>query len=142
MKNLRFSILVLSLAMLAVGCNKVEKILPKKDGLWNVTNLTSKTYFNNALISTQSDNNPGMTYEFNKDETGTYKDATDTQNFTWSVNADNDVLTICQEVNSITICLDLDIIESSKDAQEWHFTDQQSGSSAWQESELTLERVN
>lgn len=141
MKKLNYFILSLSLAMMAVGCNKVERILPKKDGLWKATSSTDRYYLSNTLFFEETLTGDGITYQFEKDGTGIQKEDSTTINFTWEVNDDNDVLRYCEQDGSLLICYSIDILESSKDKQKWFFSSKQDGITDWQESEVTLERV-
>jgi hypothetical protein len=131
-------------AVAAVGCKKVEKILPKKDGTWKATSITYYEYENSSLDTTYTETNNPEIYTFEKDGTGTISDGTDTANTTWEVNDDNDVIKLCAAFpgSSIYFCTDYDILESDKDRQVWRGSDKETGDTFWTETEATLERVD
>ena len=105
--------IVAVLAIVAVGCGKVEKILPKKDGLWVGVSAHVVSYLNDTLFSdTTLTDSLGEMY-FAKDGTG-YSAETGGANkvdFTWSVNDDNDVLTITDTSGTASMS---DILEVDK----------------------------
>lgn len=107
----------LLLAVVVVSCGKVEKILPKKDGLWVGTSQTTVTYVDDSLVSTETDTDSLGFMFFDKEGTGYSEDYANAnrQEFTWAVNDDNDVITITVDSTSI----DYDILESSSKEQKW-----------------------
>lgn len=140
-KFLSISALAL-VCIIAVSCGKVEKILPKKDGTWKSTSTTYRDFVNNTLDSTYTDTE-ASTMVFEKDGTGysytTNVDSTDA--FTWTVNDDNDIVTICQDFLGASFCVAFDVIESSKDSQTWMTTFQSGTAGTYTESEATFTRV-
>jgi hypothetical protein len=143
MKSLKGIALIALTAMVAVGCNKIEKILPKKDGEWKVTEITFREYTNGGLDTTYIESNSGEIYTFEKDGTGELRDGTDVYDLTWEVNDDNDVVKICVAFfgPSVFICFDNTVLESEKNRQVWTNTDKETGDTTWTESDVTLERV-
>lgn len=119
--NMKFSIkaflAIAVMGIVAVSCGKVEKILPKKDGLWNQDSFRMVGYLNDSLLSdTTVTDSLGVIY-FNEDGTGYTQDegSTSQSAFTWSVNDDNDVLTITDS-DSGSVPMPMDILESSSKA--------------------------
>lgn len=141
MKSFKTLALSAIIAIVAVGCNKVEKILPKKDGTWRAVSITDAQYVNNTLDTTYVDNNPGETYTFVKDGTGSMTDTDTTIAFSWTVNDDNDQITLCVDFLGVQFCQPMDVLESSKDAQTWFYSDKAAGDTDWYESTMELERV-
>ncbi len=118
MKTIHSFIVVALIAIVAVGCGKVEKILPKKDGTWKVTKQEQRDYQNDVLQSTDTE----ITITemvFKKDGSGTYVDGGTTYAITWSVNDDNDEFTMCEDFAGASVCFTYDIIESKSDSQVW-----------------------
>jgi hypothetical protein len=105
-------------ALIAVGCGKVEKILPRKDGLWKVTSETVTEFVNGVQDTTYTDTDSLSIVMFADDGTG-YSTDFDGKNklpFEWSVNSDNDQITI---TDSTTIPLVFDVLESSNKEMTW-----------------------
>ena len=114
MKSLKAFAIIALVAIVAVGCGKVEKILPKGTGLWQISSSRNVSYLNNALVYDQTDTDSlGQVY-FDKEGTGysTEFGSTTKETFTWTVNSDNDVLTITTN-DSIPYVSNADILESS-----------------------------
>lgn len=145
---MKASVKALALAMLvalvAVGCSKVEKILPKKDGKWKQTSAKYDWYNNNTLDSswTETATDSADVWEFLKDGVGNIISTDTTTAFTWSVNDDNDVVTICQSFSGLSFCVAMDVLESEKNKQVWFFSDKETGDSTWTETTSTMERVD
>jgi ABC-type oligopeptide transport system substrate-binding subunit len=114
MKSVKLFAIVALMALVAVACGKVEKILPKGTGLWKVSSSREVSYLNNVLESdvTKTDS-LGQIY-FDKAGTGYSTDfgSTTKDTFTWPVNDDNDVITITSN-DTNAIALPADILESS-----------------------------
>jgi hypothetical protein len=119
MKSFKIFAFAAMLAVIAVGCNKVEKILPKKDGKWAGTSQTVAVYWDGTLLTTDTQTDSLGTITFEKDGRGTAYDYNGdvASTFAWEVNADNDKITINDD--STTTDMTYDIQESSKDAQKW-----------------------
>ncbi len=140
-----FKVLTLTvlLAIVAVGCSKVEKILPKKEGTWKTTSSVSRVYVNSALDTTITTTSGLVdTYKFEKDGIGTYTDADTSVAFTWAVNDDQDEVTMCFDFAGLQICSKSTVLESEKDKQVWTSTDKVDGDVDWTETDATLERVD
>jgi hypothetical protein len=118
MKTIQSFFLIALIAIVAVGCGKVEKILPKKDGVWKVTKQEYRSYENDVLQLTETDITV-TSYTFKDDGSGTYLEGGVNTAFTWSINSDNDKITLCQDFLGVSICFTYDILESSGKAQEW-----------------------
>jgi hypothetical protein len=127
----------------SVGCNKVEKILPKKDGEWKATEIIYRDYTNGSLDTTYFETDLSEIYTFEKDGTGSITDGTDTADLTWEVNDEGDEIRLCVAFSgsSVFFCFDNTILESEKDRQVWLGTDKETGDTTWTENEVTLERV-
>ncbi|MFN8397193.1 MAG: hypothetical protein U0176_21395 [Bacteroidia bacterium] len=145
---MKASVKALALAMLvalvAVGCSKVEKILPKKDGMWKQTSAKYDWYNNSTLDSswTETAGDSADVWEFLKDGVGNIISTDTTMAFTWSVNDDNDAVTICQSFSGLSFCVTMDVLESEKNKQVWFYSDKETGDSTWTETTSTMERVN
>lgn len=144
---MKASVKALALAMLvalvAVGCSKVEKILPKKDGKWKMESAKYDWYMNGTLDSTWTEMGTDSSdiWEFLKDGAGNIISTDTTLPFTWSVNDDNDAVTICQSFSGISFCVTQEVLESSKNEQVWFYSDKEAGDSTWTETTGTMVRV-
>jgi hypothetical protein len=99
--------------MFAACTADFDKIIVKQDGTWNVAKITSESYTNGVLDSTDVSENEG-TITFNSDNTGSYNGIDgESGNFTWSYNAEIEQLTWTEDSVSLTY----DILESSNKAQ-------------------------
>jgi hypothetical protein len=121
MKSVKSFAIVALVAIVAVACGKVEKILPKKDGLWVGTSQTVASYVNDSLTSTVTETDSLGQAFFEKDGTGYSADfqGNNKVDFTWSVNDDNDKITLTDTSGFAVI---YDILESSNKAQKWFGT--------------------
>jgi len=133
----------LMLAVVAVSCGKVEKILPKKDGKWKTTSTSTAIYMNSVLDTTvvTLSNDSSDVMEFLKDGVGNVISTDTTTSFTWSVNDNNDEITICQTFLSVQLCVTSTILESSKNEMTWFYTDKVTGDTNWSESTSINTRV-
>ena len=119
MKTIQSFLIVALIAVVAVGCGKVEKVLPKKDGTWKTTKQEQRDYENDVLQSTTTAITTTK-FTFQDDGTGSYVDDGTTSAFTWSVNDDNDKITVCEEFGGISFCFTYDVIESKGSSQVWY----------------------
>jgi|GEM_PF-2155024 hypothetical protein len=121
MKAFKSLFLVAVLGIVAVGCGKVENILPKKDGLWVGVSSTTESYVNDSLVSTEVQTDSLGQLFFAKDGTGysTDTDGSNRTDFTWSVNEENDQITL---TDTSGVPLVYDILESSNSAMTWFTT--------------------
>lgn len=118
MKAFKTLMMVAVIGIVAVGCGKVEKILPKKDGLWVGVSSKIDSYVNDSLTGTETQTDSLGEMFFAKDGTGYSADYTGDQTpITWTVNDDNDQITIADSAgaNGVTY----DILESSSKAMTW-----------------------
>ncbi len=117
MKNIKVFALALVAAFAIVSCNNVEKILPKKDGLWQATSLNSKTYLNNVLELDVTQTDSLGTIRFDSDGTGESFafDGTSDGTFTWSFDSDEDKVTITQDGTTLVY----EVLESERKSQKW-----------------------
>lgn len=111
-----FAVLALA-AFVMSSCNNIEKILPKKDGVWNVTSATQRDYEDGTLVSTTTETSNLGTYTFNSDGTGVIADDSTSENITWSANSDNDQVTIAADGGGLALVYD--VLESEKKKQKW-----------------------
>jgi hypothetical protein len=142
MKKLVSLLSLAAIVMVVASCGNVEKILPKKDGTWESGTTTYREYVANTLDSTYTDNTV-TTYTFQKDGTGTYSEngTTTVSNFTWSVNADGDIVTLCEDfLGGSSLCIAWDVQESSGKEQLWMATIQSGVSGTYTEVEATFTR--
>ena len=134
----------LMLAVVVVSCGKVEKILPKKDGMWVGTSSTTLSYVNDSLTSTVTQNDSLGKMFFDKEGTGYSVDFQDSNrwDFTWAVNDDNDVITITG-TDSGSVAMAIDILESSNKEQKWFssFSIEVLGTTYKTETTSTMERA-
>lgn len=112
MKAFKFLALAAIFGFAFTSCTNVEKILPKKDGRWDVTSVDSKIYFDGVLaVDTVITDGNGFIV-FNSDGTGYTEDEARTKDagsdFTWT--ADNDQITITDSSDTYTS----DVLEASK----------------------------
>ena len=139
MKLMKALSMLALVAVVAVGCGKTEKILPKKDGLWDVTKVTTRYYTGGNLDSTETYSDAG-TYRFETDGTGVItEDGGATQAFEWTANDDAETVKICYDFLGIQVCMTYDVNVSEKNHQEWSFS-QEDGNDRT-EQELILDRA-
>lgn len=116
MKKIRVTLILAVLAFGLFSCGKTDKILVRHDGKWNVDKITITTTVS-GFSSTSTENDFGvMTFKDNGTGTLEYSDGSPTDSFTWSVNNDNDVITL--KIGSDDP-VDYDILSSDKDTQHW-----------------------
>lgn len=142
MKTFKVLALTALMAIVIVGCSKVEKILPKKDGTWKTTSSVSRVYVNSALDTTITQTTGfDETVTFEKDGIGSITDPDTTIAFTWTVNDNQDEVTMCFDFGGISLCQTSTVLESEKDKQVWMTSDKASGDVDWTETDATMERV-
>jgi hypothetical protein len=119
MKNFTSSAIILTIALMAFGCNKEERALFSDDGQWKTTKQTDQFYVSDTLVFTETEI---LLTEvtFKKDGTGTLKEDGESFVTSWSLNDDGDVLNLCTFEGSISTCRDITLVESTKDKQKWH----------------------
>jgi hypothetical protein len=134
--------IVAVLAIVAVSCNKVEKILPKKDGLWQGTESIVTQFIDGTQDTTWTDTDSLGRMFFDKEGTGYATDfeGNNRVDFTWSVNDDNDVVTITDTSDTAVM---YDVLESSKNEQKWFtsFSFDISGTTYKTDITTTMERA-
>ena len=97
------------------SCNNVEKILPKKDGLWNVKSIHQITSVDGTVQQDTTMSDQG-TMMFNSDGTGVNADNNGgTTEFTWAYDKEADVVSVTQD----SLTLENNVLESSSKAQTW-----------------------
>lgn len=138
MKNLKVLMVVAVVAVAMAGCAKLDKILPKGDGVWKATSETTVEYINSSIDTTYSTPAAELpTYTFNSDGTGNvvYDGITDA--FTWTTNSDGDVITLVPTGTSFGIAIE--VLESSSKAQTWFYSFD-FGNGDYDETTVVLER--
>ena len=117
MKNFKVFALALVTAFALYSCSNVEKILPKKDGLWNVTSQTDEEYEDGTLVTTTTTTDSLPSWMFNSDGTGEVFEfgGASGGTFNWVYDDNNESVTITQD----GLGLAFTVVESSKDAQTW-----------------------
>ena len=102
MKSKLFSFTAILFAIVFVtSCAKLDKVLVKKEGKWNVSRTYVKITSGTFVISESTNNNPGTSYTFEKDGTGTFTESGGGNTpFTWT--ADDDAQTISYTFNGST----------------------------------------
>jgi hypothetical protein len=120
MKFLKPFMFLLVAGLLFSACTSdLTKILPKNDGMWDVTfTSTTRSYqvSNDSLIDEETDMESG-TMDFRDNGTGTLTSSGDSSVFTWSYNADREEMTIVEDSATIVF----DVLESSNKSQRWEF---------------------
>jgi hypothetical protein len=118
MKSTKLFAVVALVALIAVGCGNVEKILPKKDGLWVGKSQTVTVFANGVQDTSYTETDSLGQMMFEKDGGGYSADyaGNNKVNFTWSVNADNDQVTVT-DTSGVPIVFD--VLESSGKEQTW-----------------------
>lgn len=104
MKAFKMFAMVAIAAIALTSCNNVEKILPKKDGRWDVTRVEAKTYFDGQLANdTVITEDLGFVFYaedgtgYSEDEAGVKVDGSE---FTWTT--DDETLTITDTSGTYT----------------------------------------
>lgn len=106
-----------ALTLLVVGCTKIEKILPRQEGLWNVVNLNTITYVDDSLVANVDETDSLDRFYFDKQGIGYTEDFLgERSDFTWEVNAENDWVTITDTSGFATV---YEVVESSNKEQVW-----------------------
>jgi hypothetical protein len=139
MKTLKACCLLLLLAMVVVGCGKVENILPSKEGTWTSTSSVYRYYVNSALDSTFTDTDT-YTFNFQKGGALTLTDVSGPHTLTWSVNPGGDIVTLCSNTIGSQDCEQYVVKSSSKDSQSWSSKTAGSANGEWVEHDLALAR--
>lgn len=152
MKALKLILPMLLLAALMVGCGKVEKVLPKKDGKWQVTSQETRYYTHDNLDSMEVLTSGLPVYTFNSDGTGSVTEGSNTTAFVWSVEDDSDDddfiddsdddINICQEFGGAQVCLEWDVRESSNKTQKWSAEIEDPSDDTKIEIDMNMERVD
>ena len=141
MKTLKASLMIVLLAVLAVGCtSSTDKILPKKGGTWKTTSIEIRSYVNSALVSTTNDTRT-YNYFFEKTGAGTFTDSAGTRTITWLVNPSGEIMNTCFNTATSQVCDQYLILESTKDSQKWLQTIIGTNNGDKTEREVTLARV-
>ncbi|MFN8397192.1 MAG: hypothetical protein U0176_21390 [Bacteroidia bacterium] len=117
MKLWKHCLWVGALTLLVLGCSKIDKILPRQDGLWNVVNLNTITYVDDSLVSNTDETDSLGRYYFDKQGIGYLEDALgERSDFTWEVNEENDWVTLTDTSGAATV---MEVVESSNKEQVW-----------------------
>lgn len=134
-KSLAF-FLILFVAFSA--CSKLDKVLVKKDGVWNIASQkTTSTDGNGTVLLDNTEANTG-TLTFNDNGTGVTTDNNNqTEPFTWSYSDSNEQITITDDDGDTTIW---DVLETSKKEQKFRTSATLLGITTV--IELTLARVD
>ena len=116
--SMKFFAAIALLAVVAVSCGKVEKILPKKDGLWQIKSEQITVFVNNVQDTSYTEVDSLGQIMFEKDGGGYSADFSGNNKvtFTWEVNSDNDKITI---TDTSGVPQTMDILESSNKSQTW-----------------------
>ena len=95
-----FTLIVFSILMIT-SCTKLEKVLAKKDGKWNVTRTLTRSTVGGIPVYDSTSTNPNMSYTFNDDGTGLISSGiSSSTSFTWT--SDNKAETITIVISGIT----------------------------------------
>lgn len=101
----------------AVGCAKIDKILPRNEGRWDITNLNTITYVDDSLTANVNQTDSLGTYFFDDNGIGYLEDFLgDRTDFIWEVNEENDWVTLTDTAGSPTV---YQVVESSSKEQVW-----------------------
>ena len=121
MKNFKSLLTVALVAFAMVSCTKLDKVLPKADGVWKVTSEVYVAYENG--VETEREVTAAAdfgTYTFKDDETGTYSAAGQADEaFTWTTNSDGDKLILT--MTAFPIAVTIDVLELKSKSQTWFF---------------------
>lgn len=122
MKNFKSVLAIALVAFAMVSCTKLEKVLPKADGVWKATSQTNVSFENGVETARETTpSNQLPTFTFRDDNTGTASlPGEPDEAFTWSANSDNDKLTITQV--SFPVAFTFDVLELSSKSQTWFYT--------------------
>lgn len=127
MKSFKAIAITALAAIVFVSCAKVEKILPKKDGIWNVTELSMKVLLDGVtFIDTVMTTDLG-TVTFTDDGKAVATQDTNTTDFTWSADGDNITFTM-DDGNGGTDTQVWTVVESKSKTQEWSYVDESTDS--------------
>ena len=113
----QLSLLLISIVLLFASCSKSpDKILPKKNGAWNVvitTHTTSTAGYDSTTIT-------NTITTFIKDGTGSYINSSgSSDSFTWSYSKDSKKITFQKDLpNEWPIVFDVTIME--RKTEQWH----------------------
>lgn len=116
MNKLNVLVVFFTAALAFTACQNPEKILPSNEGTWEAVTITISEFEDGVATVTDSvvTYNGNLTYQFNEDGTGVYTEDSDTENFTWLYDSDNEKLTISDGLFPLIF----DVVEISKDEME------------------------
>ena len=109
-----FALAMIATIFLASCATTPDKVLPKKQGVWDVNSIRFETYVNGAVAGDSTANDQG-TMTFKDDGTGTVSADGSVTNITWDYNETNETIRITDNSGSV----DFDILESAAKEQTW-----------------------
>lgn len=117
-QNIVYLLLIPVLVGVLTACNP-DRVLPKKEGLWQVVSIRDQNYSGNAVaIDTTFPGPFPEQYQFNKDGTGTFIDEGNTADFQWEYDSEKQFLTL--DYNPAFQREELIVVERSKrKSQTW-----------------------
>ena len=120
MKKLNLILVMLVVAGVFTACCNVEKVLPKKEGDWKVTNATTSVFVDGQAQTTDSTSTPDedVIYHFDEGGTGSYQEGSQSSDFAWSYNKDTEQITITQDGFAQVY----DVLDCGKKAMQLFFT--------------------
>lgn len=144
-KFLSIAVILFS-AIILVACGKIEKVLVKKDGLWNVASMMQKVTMGGTVIMDTTIADWG-TITFTDDGKGTMtpKDTATwgaASTFSWSADQDEETVTIITGTSPNMDTTVYDVVESSAKEQSWSnsTTDTTGGVTTVMEGSMDLDR--
>lgn len=118
MKSLRICTATLCALLIVAGCSKADKILPKKEGLWNISSITYSNYSNNTLDTSYTDSEVG-TLQFEEGSDGTITNSNGEESpFTWTYTEGPERIAMCYQLFSGIWCVAYEITKSTNNRLE------------------------
>lgn len=118
MKRILYFTLTLGLCAGLAACSKPNKVLPKQDGLWEVTSASDRMYeSNNLVLDTTFDAVFPEQYFFEDNGGGVFIDDTFTPEFEWTYDNKTKILTL--SFSNPLLIWEFEVLKSKKNAQTW-----------------------
>jgi hypothetical protein len=118
MNSLKVCFAALSALLIVAGCAKADKILPKKEGLWNISSITYSNYSNNTLDTSYTDSEVG-TLQFEEGSEGIATNSNgDESPFTWTYTEGPERIAMCYQLSSGIWCIAYEVTKATNNHLE------------------------
>ena len=115
-KLFSFTAALFTIALIA-SCAKLDKVLVKKDGIWNITRTYIKVTIGGTTFLEVTDNAPDSKVTFMDDGTGFNTDSSGTKTyFTWTADDKEATITITDTSGGTTTVMTMDVTNEEKNS--------------------------